>query len=115
MSNIRTSKLGSSRLLRLARLSVALPLIGLPAACAVSTDAEEPVEETAQDLDGFQTYQLITGWAPILYQNVTQAEGTGSWGRGDFISSFDYDGDFNGQNNWDNMDAYRLNAAMYAA
>jgi hypothetical protein len=92
-------------------------MLSLPAACIVGTEGEggeELVEETTEDLDAFQLYQLITGWAPILYQNVTQADGTGSWGRGDFITTFDYDGDFNGQNNWDNMDAYRLNAAMYA-
>jgi hypothetical protein len=83
----------------------------------VSSDGQEPVDEpvgeTVADLDGFQTYQLITRWAPILYQSVTQAGGTGSWGRADFMTSFDYDGDFNGQNNWDNIDANRLNAAMY--
>ena len=120
MTNIRRSTLRSSQLGRLARLCVALPLLSLPAACIVGTDgtegeAEELVEETAEDLTASQTFQLITGWAPILYQNVTQAEGTGSWGRGDFMTSFDYDGDFNGQNNWDNMDAHRLDAKMYAA
>jgi hypothetical protein len=105
----------AARLLRLMRWGVALPLTLLPAACVSETgpDDSEPVESTELELTNTE---LIFGWAPILYQNTTQVSGgTGSNGRGDFMTSFDYDGDFNGQNNWDNMDSFSLPAKMYAA
>jgi hypothetical protein len=69
------------------------------------TSALSPVEEPS----------LALYWAPVLYQDVNKAGGTGLNGRSDYMSAFDYDGDWNGQNNWDNVDDVLIMPKMYYA
>jgi hypothetical protein len=47
--------------------------------------------------------ELVLRWAPIHYQDV---DPTGTWslgGRSDFITTVDFDGDWNTANNWENI------------
>src|SRR6185369_10716057 len=48
-------------------------------------------------------------FAPIIHQ------GLGDQPRGDYITNFDFDGDWKGDNNWKNLDnlSYKLNAYVY--
>jgi hypothetical protein len=53
--------------------------------------------------------QIAAQFAPIVYQ------GLGSDPRADYITNFDFDGDWKGDNNWDNLDnrSYTLRASIY--
>ena len=53
--------------------------------------------------------QIAKQFAPIIYQ------GLGDNPRGDYITNFDFDGDWKGDNNWKNLDntSYKLNAWVY--
>jgi hypothetical protein len=55
--------------------------------------------------------QIAAQFAPIVYQ------GLGSYLRADYITNFDFDGDWKGDNNWDNLDnrSYPLRAYVYYA
>jgi len=56
---------------------------------------------------------LATHYAPVWYQDtdVTGADGLG--GRGDYITKFDFDGDWQGINNWNNLPNYAAKAFVY--
>jgi hypothetical protein len=53
--------------------------------------------------------QIAAQLAPIFYQ------GLGSYPRADYITNFDFDGDWKGDNNWNNLDdrSYPLRAYIY--
>jgi hypothetical protein len=53
--------------------------------------------------------QIAAQFAPIIYQ------GLGNNPRADYITNFDFDGDWRGDNNWQNMDnpSYPLRAYVY--
>jgi hypothetical protein len=53
--------------------------------------------------------QIAAQFAPVVYQ------GLGSDPRADYITHFDFDGDWKGDNNWDNLDnrSYPLRAYIY--
>ncbi|HEX7056686.1 MAG TPA: hypothetical protein VF260_05750 [Bacilli bacterium] len=53
--------------------------------------------------------ELAAYWAPDFYQDVNDTYGY----RADFITNFDYDGDWRGNNNWDNLDSYALHSYIY--
>lgn len=53
-------------------------------------------------------YELASHWSPIIYQQ-THSDNP----LGDFITRFDFDGDFDGFNNWENYDKYPLKAYVY--
>jgi hypothetical protein len=44
---------------------------------------------------------------------VNKHGGTGANGKSDFMTKFDYDGDFKGRNNWDNLDSGTTPSHMY--
>ena len=50
-------------------------------------------------------FELALHWAPVHIQ--------GTAGRQDWLSRFDYDGDFKGANNWDNLNNGTFDAAVY--
>jgi hypothetical protein len=67
---------------------------------------------------------LALRWAPIIYQDVDQTGGvefifdlksdTSAGGKSDYITAVNYDGDWNTENNWDNLErGHRLNAVVY--
>ncbi len=52
--------------------------------------------------------ELAAHWAPVLSQDVDDANV-----RADYVTRFDYDGDWAGFNNWDNLDGHALPAYVY--
>lgn len=62
----------------------------------------------APALAASETDALLERFAPVIVQNCA--------GRADYITKFDYDGNWNGQDNWDNFDRVReLPAVVYTA
>lgn len=60
-----------------------------------------------------ENYELAKRWAPIHYADV---DATGSYalgGKSDYITAINYDGDWNGFNNWNNAGNYSLAAHCY--
>lgn len=52
---------------------------------------------------------LAAHWAPQIYQDVNADLNV----RADFITNFNYDGDYLALNNWDNLDKYNENGYVY--
>ena len=50
---------------------------------------------------------LAYRWAPIYYQDTARK------GLADYLSAFNYDGDWRGNNNWDNLGKYQLKGYAY--
>ena len=46
-------------------------------------------------------FDLAAYWAPVIYQDTDD-----SYYKGDYITRFDFDGDWVGNNNWENLDNY---------
>ena len=62
--------------------------------------SKEPVKETTTDVSSKRTQQdqqIAAQFAPVVYQ------GLGENARADFITNFDFDGDWRGDNNWGNL------------
>ncbi len=56
-------------------------------------------------------YRLAAYWAPTIYQYTYSY-----YTKGDYITSFNYDGDWVGNNNWENLESYsQLWAHVYYA
>jgi hypothetical protein len=55
---------------------------------------------------------LALHWAPIHYQDVNKKSGTGANGHSDYVVPFNYDGDFNGRNNWDHLDQFTFSSKV---
>ncbi|RPF21413.1 hypothetical protein EDD34_2040 [Myceligenerans xiligouense] len=56
---------------------------------------------------------LARRWAPIHRQDVDQTGSHALGGRSDYITRVDFDGDWNGTNNWDNTGSGSLDAYAY--
>jgi hypothetical protein len=58
---------------------------------------------------------LVQRWAPIHYQDVNKSVANCMQGKGDYMATVNYDGDFNALNNWDNLGSPTSSflAAMY--
>src|SRR3954464_5790013 len=88
------------------RNRVSLPLAGilLPVSACAFEPAEELGETTAAITasDASARAQLALRWAPVHYQDVDQTGGPALGGAADYITAYDFDGDLNGRNNWDN-------------
>ncbi|NHK30197.1 MAG: hypothetical protein FK730_02520, partial [Asgard group archaeon] len=52
--------------------------------------------------------ELAYYWAPVWYQDTDS-----SAYRSDYITNFDYDGNWIGNDNWNNLELYPLNATIY--
>lgn len=92
-------------------------LIGALAGCAVET-GEESVAKTNQALSAASSADraaLALRWAPVHYQDVDQTGSHSLGGAADYLTRYDYDGDLNGRNNWQNAGnpAYPLAAHVY--
>ena len=51
---------------------------------------------------------LAAHWAPVIYQDTDNSDADA-----DFITNFDFDGNWNGLDNWANQSAYPLKAYIY--
>ena len=69
-----------------------LPLVGLSCAVALAGPSVDP-------------YQLAFHWAPVIHQGAASEQ--------DFLTRVDYDGDWIGNNNWDNFPGGDLAAYVY--
>ncbi|OIJ68645.1 hypothetical protein WN71_007020 [Streptomyces mangrovisoli] len=56
---------------------------------------------------------LAAWWAPVNFQDVDTTGETALGGKSDYITSYDYDGDLNGRNNWENTSQFPLAAHVY--
>ncbi|WP_224367069.1 hypothetical protein [Hyalangium versicolor] len=56
---------------------------------------------------------LTKRWAPIHYQDVDQTGSHALGGKSDYLTRVDFDGDWNGANNWDNTSGRALTAHAY--
>lgn len=57
--------------------------------------------------------QLAYRWAPIHYQDVDRTGADALGGRSDFVTAIDYDGDWIGRNNWENLPSHPARAVAY--
>ncbi len=48
-------------------------------------------------------FDLVAHWAPVIYQDTDS-----TYYKGDYITRFDFDDDWVGNNNWENLDNYDL-------
>jgi hypothetical protein len=80
---------------------------------AVSSDAPARIAEAAQfeprDHSGEPYRQLAERWAPVLAQE------TWFQPKSDYIARFDFDNDWRGDNNWDNLDTGSSQAFVHYA
>lgn len=85
-------------------LSSALLCVALTIACNVATHPQTIKTET-------QARTIAARFAPIFYQGI------GEDPRADFITNFDFDGDWRGDNNWANLanEKFPLKAYIYYA
>lgn len=73
-----------------------LSCLAIAAACGTA-GAEAPAGEHAA---------LAAHWAPVIRQATAHP-------RADFVTRFDYDGNWNGADNWDHLDSHPLAASVY--
>jgi hypothetical protein len=97
-------------------LTLALCSSALPA-CGAEIDGES-LGETNASLTATSTTDraaLALRYAPVHYQDVDQTGSHALGGRADYIARYDFDGDLNGRNNWDNAGnaAFPLSAHGY--
>ncbi|MBA9026394.1 C2 domain-containing protein [Peribacillus huizhouensis] len=55
------------------------------------------------------TLEIAEYWAPEFYQDVNDTYGYSA----DFVTNFDYDGDWVGNNNWENLNKYPMKSYIY--
>src|SRR5215813_1412857 len=92
-------------------LSVAV----LTAAC--TNEVDEPIGRTTEALSATNPpdrASLAMHWAPVHYQDVDQTGSHALGGAADYITRYDFDGDLNDKNNWDNAGNARLPLAAHA-
>ncbi|MCO8270614.1 hypothetical protein M1L60_08385 [Actinoplanes sp. TRM 88003] len=58
--------------------------------------------------------ELALRWAPIHYQDVDSTGSHALGGKSDFITRYDFDGNLNGRDNWDNTGKNTAAAAYYS-
>ncbi|HAA13580.1 MAG TPA: hypothetical protein DCE41_18555 [Cytophagales bacterium] len=89
----------------------------LMAACApveVMEQLESPAERELLERAAGTFYEnLVYHHAPVHYQDVDRTGSHGLSGKGDYLTAYDYDGDLNAKNNWDNLGRYSANAVVY--
>lgn len=56
--------------------------------------------------------EIALRWAPIHYQDVDATGGHALGGKSDYITRYDFDGNLNGRDNWDNAGS-NVDAAVY--
>jgi hypothetical protein len=81
-------------------------------ACVLLLTAQSAQAASAVDA-GFRA-RLAQRWAPIHHQAVNRDGAHGLGGAADFITSYDFDGDGDASNNWDNASSARASFAAHA-
>ncbi|GIE93148.1 hypothetical protein [Paractinoplanes rishiriensis] len=70
--------------------------------------------QAAQGLAAPGRAELALRWAPIHYQDVDATGNHALSGKSDFITRYDFDGNLNGRDNWDNAGRSTAAAAYYS-
>lgn len=87
------------------------------AACAELADDPElgELEAALVASNPADRAQLALRWAPVHFQDVDQTGGHALGGAADYITAYDFDGNLNGRDNWDNAGnpAFALRAHGY--
>ncbi|MEV0952118.1 hypothetical protein [Promicromonospora sp. NPDC050249] len=104
---------GPARTLKLAMgTTAAVVALGVTAAgsAAAGTTANMPVPA---ELSAASSADLAQRWAPIHYQDVDQTGTNALGGRSDYLAAYDFDGDLDARNNWENTGNHSLAATAY--
>ena len=95
-ATLLTSQKGTHSMKRVFAFITALTICVIPAAAIEALPSE-------------QYRGLAEYWAPTIYQDVNETYLT----RADIPTRFDYDGDWRGDNNWENLENYPQNPSAY--
>ena len=94
-------------------------MIGLFLSCETSDiesleeqQQKEVVEVSQKNRESFYS-DLAYHHAPIHYQDVDKSGSHGLNGKGDYIIAYDFDGDLNATNNWNNLQYSQAKAVGY--
>ncbi|GAB3837450.1 hypothetical protein GCM10028799_76610 [Kribbella italica] len=68
---------------------------------------------TAAPSTSTERAELAQWWAPVHFQDVDTSGETSLDGKSDYLAAFDFDGDLNGRNNWENTSERPLAAHVY--
>lgn len=78
--------------------------MALAALCGVALSRPTPARaDTAADRAA-----LAQWWAPVNFQDVDSTGETALGGKSDHLTSYDYDGDLDGRNNWEDTSQFLL-------
>jgi hypothetical protein len=86
-----------------------------PWGCAEGGGMIGSTETALSAIDAADRAELALAWAPIHYQDVDQTGSHALGGAADYIARYDFDGDLDGRNNWDNAgdSSHPLEAHVY--
>jgi hypothetical protein len=60
------------------------------------------------EAQALSTEELLQHWSPLIYQQTDLRHS-----QADFLAAFDFDGDFDGFNNWEHLDSFPLKGTVY--
>ena len=80
-------------------LAIGLSSVLAATGCALPSDLDEDTGEVESALTQEEYRDLAEHWAPRIYQDTDS-----SYYKGDYITRFNFDGDYVGKNNWENLD-----------
>lgn len=93
---------------------LAITLLLLPSCSQNDIMPEEDVLQAQISLKSSVSYNdLAKRWAPVHHMDVDVTGSHGVSGKADYLTAIDYDNDWNGYNNWDNLPDYSANAVVY--
>ncbi|MBW1298299.1 hypothetical protein GBO31_22530, partial [Aquimarina litoralis] len=82
-------------------------LLAILMSCSTTDDLEFENTLMSKETDSFknQSFYLDLAYqhAPVHYQDVDRTGSHGLSGKADYITAYDFDGDLNAKNNWDNI------------
>ena len=80
-------------------VTVALAAAACASGCGTPEDGDDTVRRDLSTDDQYRA--LAEYWAPRWYQDTDS-----SFYKGDYLTRFEFDGDYNGKNNWESLDSY---------
>jgi hypothetical protein len=93
--------------------TAAVVALGIAAGAAAALPAAAVPAVAPAAVAAVSNADLAQRWAPIHYQDVDQTGTNALGGRSDYLAAYDFDGDLNARNNWENTGSYPLAATVY--
>jgi hypothetical protein len=93
----------------MAKIAQLRSFAALLVAISLAVPASSPTAAHAAT-GGLSDLDLASYWAPVWMQDTDS-----SYERADYITRFDYDADWRGDNNWNNLNSFSLPAYIYYA